>query len=296
MATGLWYDIKTQFIQSSSKLTQIIVLNVAVFVLVGILRLFFFVTNDLASFDLMTDYISLSPYIPNWLTRIWTTITYAFVHFSFFHLLFNMLMLYWMGIIFTEFLGEKKIWPVYLMSAASGGITYIALYNLIPVFSASSQSPTMIGASAGVFGVMLAAATLLPDYQLSLLLIGPVRLKWIALALIILDIISIPLGNAGGHIAHLGGAFFGFVFIKSLQRGVDLSSWWLLFQRKQKKRTHLNVHIGSATRRNKETPRAKTDRDVQQRVDTILDKISKSGYESLSQDEKTFLFNYSNKK
>jgi membrane associated rhomboid family serine protease len=296
MATGLWYDIKTQFIQSSSKLTQIIVLNVAVFVLVGILRLFFFVTNDLASFDLMTDYISLSPYIPNWLTRIWTTITYAFVHFSFFHLLFNMLMLYWMGIIFTEFLGEKKIWPVYLMSAASGGITYVALYNLIPVFSASSQSPTMIGASAGVFGVMLAAATLLPDYQLSLLLIGPVRLKWIALALIILDIISIPLGNAGGHIAHLGGAFFGFVFIKSLQRGVDLSSWWLLFQRKQKKRTHLNVHIGSATRKNKETPRAKTDRDIQQRVDTILDKISKSGYESLSQDEKTFLFNYSNKK
>ncbi len=298
MSTSLWYDIKTQFLQSSSKLTQIIVVNVAVFVVLGIARLVYFLLNDLQAFDVVTVYVGLSPHIPTTILRAWTFITYAFVHLSFFHLLFNMMVLYWMGLIFTEYLGEKKIWPLYLMASWTGGLMYILIYNLFPVFHVSSFSPPMIGASAGVLGIVLATATLLPDYTVVLILIGSVRLKWIALALIVIDIISIPFGNAGGHIAHIGGALFGIVFIKALQNGNDLSSWWIwmtsLFNSKNKSRRYLKAEQGGQVYRKQEQSKSTVEQNAQQRIDSILDKISRSGYESLSQEEKTFLFNYSN--
>jgi membrane associated rhomboid family serine protease len=299
MATSLWYDIKTQFLQSLSKLTQIIVVNVAVFVVLGVARLVYFLLNDLQTFDVVTDNVGLSPHLPTLVFRAWTFITYAFVHLSFFHLLFNMLVLYWMGLIFTEYLGEKKIWPLYLMSSWIGGILYITVYNLFPVFHVSVSSPPMIGASAGVLGVVFATATLLPDYTVVLILIGPLRLKWIALALIFIDLISIPLGNAGGHIAHIGGALFGILFIKSLQNGYDLSAWWLWIISligSDKSKRYLKATHGGQSQRSKEQLKTIAEKNAQQRVDAILDKISRSGYESLSQEEKTFLFNYSNKK
>lgn len=300
MSTSLWFDIKTQFLQSSSKLTQLIIVNILVFVALGIMRLGFFLFNDIATFDLITNYVGLSPHIPTAAFHFWTLITYAFVHFSFFHLLFNMLVLYWMGLIFTEYLGEKKLWPVFLMASWCGGLLYLIVYNVFPVFHVSTLSPTMIGASAGVLGIVLATATLLPDYTVYLLLIGPVRLKWIALVMILIDIISIPFGNAGGHIAHIGGAAFGMVFTKSLQNGNDLSYWLQsllsLFQPKTKKRKHLKVvHTPTATYKNSSDIKTIAEQNAQKRVDDILDKISKSGYESLSNEEKTFLFNYSNK-
>lgn len=300
MSTSLWYDIKTQFLQSSSRLTQLIIANIAVFVLLGLLRLGFFLFNDLTTFDSLTDYVGLSPHIPTAIARFWTIITYAFVHLSFFHLLFNMLVLYWMGLIFTEYLGEKKLWPVYLMASWCGGVLYILIYNVFPVFQVSAFSPPMIGASAGVLGIVLATATLLPDYTVYLILIGTVRLKWIALAMIVLDIISIPFGNAGGHIAHIGGALFGMVYTKSLQNGNDLSLWlqqiFMLFHPKAKKIKHLKVtHTATHMHRSSQDIQSIAERDAQKRVDEILDKISKSGYESLSSEEKTFLFNYSNK-
>jgi membrane associated rhomboid family serine protease len=300
MSTSLWYDIKTQFLQSSSKLTQLIVVNILVFVLLGLARLFFFLMNDLNSFDRITDYVGLSPHIPTAIRHIWTLITYAFVHLSLFHLLFNMLVLYWMGLIFTEYLGEKRLWPLYMMASWCGGLLYIAVYNLFPVFQVSSLSPTMIGASAGVLGIVVATATLLPDYTMYLLIIGPVRLKWIALAMIVIDIISIPFGNAGGHLAHIGGAAFGLLFVRFLQNGTDVSLWlqniFSLFAPSGKKRRHLKVMHGEKNYRTKNEVRTIAEQEADKRVDDILDKISKSGYESLSQEEKTYLFNYSNKK
>ncbi len=298
MSTSLWFDIKTQFLQSSSRLTQLIIANVLVFILLGMVRLIYFFTNDLRTFDGITEYVGLSPHIPTVLNHPWTLVTYAFVHFSFFHLLFNMLILYWVGIILTDFLGDKKLWPLYLMASWCGGVLYIIIYNLFPVFKVSAFSPTMIGASAGVLGIVFAAATLVPDYTIYLLLLGPVRLKWIALTLILIDLIAIPLGNAGGHIAHLGGAVFGYLFIKSLNNGTDLSSWWPLligtFQPKKRSRRYLKADQGGATKQNQYNVKSRAEQSAQQRVDIILDKIAQSGYESLTKEEKTFLFNYSN--
>ncbi len=219
----------------------------------------------------------------------WSILTYMFLHDGFMHILFNMLWLYWVGSLLQEYLGNTKTYEAYFLGGISGGLLYLLAYNLLPVFSANVSYSFALGASAGVLAVVCAAATLLPDYNFQLLFFGNVKLKYIALISVLLDLISIPQGNAGGHIAHLGGALFGYLFIKLIYANNNLSyrldalfdGFLNLFSSKPKiKIQHKTTFMKTATNA----------KPSQADVDVILDKISKSGYESLSQTEKETLF------
>jgi membrane associated rhomboid family serine protease len=208
-----------------------------------------------------------------------------FLHDGFFHILFNMLWLFWMGNILHEYLGNKRVYQSYFLGGIFGGLIYMLAYNVFPAFNEAKHVSYALGASAGVLSVVVSAATLLPDYQIRLLFFGDVKLKWIALISVVLDLISIPNGNAGGHIAHLGGALFGFLFIKYLYTNTVFDKYidkiGNLFSRKSK----LKVHYKTTQNGNNVNIKVS-----QQEVDLILDKISKSGYESLSKREKEILF------
>jgi membrane associated rhomboid family serine protease len=209
-----------------------------------------------------------------------------FLHVQFFHILFNMLWLYWFGEIFVLYLGDKKVLPLYIIGGLSGALIYILAYNLLPVFKPVVEISYMLGASASIFAIVFAAATLNPDHEIGLILIGAVKIKYIALVSLLLDVITIPYSNAGGYIAHVGGALSGFLFIKALRSGWDVTA---IFRRK----TKVKVAYKSAAAKSASGPaRGKGE---QEKVDEILDKIARSGYESLTKEEKDFLFHYSKK-
>lgn len=287
--------------------TRLVAINIIVFIAVNLVGVALWLANaDEQTFrkasETVIDYLGVPSSLNHLLYRPWTLITYAFVHQGLLHLLFNMLLLYWFGNILADFAGNKRVLPVYILGALVGALLFIAGYNLLPVLKPSIGMP-MIGASAGVLALVVAAATLVPDYSITLFLIGAVRIKWLALALVIIDIISLPLSNAGGHLAHLGGAICGFIYIAQLRRGRDLGRWihetaeYASNPRlgKHKLRT-VHKSVKPASKNHSSTQQLKDLRLQEEQLDRILDKISQSGYESLTKDEKDFLFRYSNKK
>ena len=214
-----------------------------------------------------------------------------FYHWDFLHLLFNMLWLYWMGAIILEYLGAKKLFGIYIMGGLFGALAYVIAFNTFPIFANSVNVSFALGASASVLAITVAAATLLPDYPISLMFIGNVALKWIAVVSVLLDVINISGDNAGGHIAHLGGALFGFIYIKSLRNGTNLTKWLeYLMDRFSGRRGKMSV---AYTKKKSDEDFALHKKAKQEQMDEILDKINKSGYGSLSQSEKDFLFRMS---
>jgi hypothetical protein len=211
------------------------------------------------------------------------------------HILFNMLILYWTGKLFTEYLGNEKLWGTYVLGAITGAVLYVLAFNLFPAFEAARSTAYLLGASAGVIAILVAIATLLPDYTVHLLIFGAVRLKYLAIVSILLYFISIPLGNAGGHIAHLGGALFGFVMVKQLRAGRDLTSWLTGLGNRKRKVPMKVVSRGGRLANSDEQLREQAIA-TQEMVDQILDKINKSGFDSLSKQEKEILYKASGKK
>jgi hypothetical protein len=209
-----------------------------------------------------------------------------FMHANIWHLLFNMLWFYWFGQIFEEFLGKRRTLGLYFMGGLAGAFLFVFSYNVFPFFTHvnAAAGSVLVGASASVMTIMVATATLVPDYTISLIFIGPVRIKWLVLFFVILDFLSIADLNAGGELAHLGGALIGFMYIKQLQNGND----WIEGIRKLfKPRPKLKVVATNHSRKSTDLPR-------QEEIDLILDKISKSGYDSLNKQEKEILFRASN--
>jgi len=198
-----------------------------------------------------------------------------------FHILFNMLWLVWLGIIFLDFLKKRQLTFVYLAGGLAGGVLYLLAYNLIPVLQARAFQTVMIGSSASVSAVVFATATLLPDYTIRLLLFGNVKLKYLAVAFLVLDLLAMGGTNAGGSIAHIGGALLGFVYIKRLQNGQD---WSRVIGRRRKARK-LRV-----VRNDVPPPREEPLVPNQEVIDRILDTISQSSYDSLTKAEKDALF------
>jgi len=221
-----------------------------------------------------------------------------FLHENLFHILFNMLWLFWFGEIFVLYMGDKKVLPLYILGGLAGASMYVLVYNIIPVFRGSVDLSYMLGASASIYAIVFAAATINPNHEINLILIGPVRIKYIALISLLLDIISIPHGNAGGYIAHAGGALSGFLYIKALQSGYDFFAPFAavyngianLFRPGRKVKVSYKNLQGTSTSASKQ--RGKNE---QEKVDEILDKIARSGYDSLTKEEKDFLFHYSKK-
>jgi hypothetical protein len=202
--------------------------------------------------------------------------------------------LYWFGEIFVLYLGDKKILPLYIIGGLSGALIYVLAFNLLPVFRPAVPVSFMLGASASIFAIVFGAVALNPDHELGLIFFGPVKIKYIAIISLLLDVINIPYSNAGGYIAHVGGALSGYLFIKALQNGYDISKVFTapiaLFSRKPK--VKVSYKSAAGPKASPTVPRGKGD---QEKVDEILDKIARSGYDSLTKEEKDFLFHYSKK-
>lgn len=282
MNRSIFSELYSKVFQSGSPLYLFIGVNVLVFLAINLLAVGEFLTggsgsaaNWLEQQLAMPAYFELLPY------KFWTIITYMFTQRGFFHLLFNMLWLYWLGLIFLDFLNKRQFIFTYLAGGVMGGLLYLLAYNLIPVFSGTVESSVLLGSSASVMAVVFATATLVPDFSIRLLFFGGVKLKYLALAYFILDIIGIG-SNPGGSIAHIGGALLGFFYIQQLRSGRDFSN---IFKRKSK----LKVV------KNKSTPSAPANLPNQETIDKILDKISHSGYDSLTKTEKEQLFKASKK-
>ncbi len=297
-------DIKHSFREPNNTLKQLILINVIVFVVLIITRTLLYLTGAAGVYNLLLRFIALNsdPYI--FLTRPWTLITYFFTHEGFLHIIFNMLNLYWFGQLVREYLGERKLLSLYVLGGIAGGLLYMLSYNLIPFFENRAAVSFMIGASASVLAIVVAAATLLPNFTFNLILIGPIRIKYIAAFLVLLSISGAVGDNAGGNIAHLGGALIGWLFIKQLQRGNDMGRPILavidffagLFKRRPKlKVTHRSANPFTNNRRSTTVNTTTSGKPDQNEIDRILDKISSSGYESLSKEEKQKLFQASQK-
>ncbi|MFP9099643.1 rhomboid family intramembrane serine protease [Flavobacterium sp. RHBU_24] len=230
------------------------------------------------------------------LWKPWSLITYAFLHYGFLHLLMNMLWLFFAGRMFLTFFTQKQFFGLYILSAIFAGLVFIASYTLLPIFNGINAS--MVGASAAVMAVLVAAAVYAPYYEVRFMFIGTIKLWHIAAFFIVLDLIYISAENTGGHIAHLSGALFGYLYIVLLRKGTDLSTgvsavlaFFTNLFRSKKSAPFRKVHRNNAPTQPVRKPAAFRTKDLtQQQIDDILDKISQSGYDSLTKDEKDFLF------
>jgi membrane associated rhomboid family serine protease len=284
-------DLKIQF-KTGGVVTQLIFWNVVSFVIpvaiFGVLSLFS-IKMDYLSF------VSLSSYPQDLIWKPWSILSYAFFHADVFHILFNLLMLHFAGRLFLTFFNPKQFLSLYFVSVLFSGLFYLLCYFVLP--SLQNTNTALVGASAGIMAVLFATIAYSPFMVIRMFLFGNVKLWYIAVALIVIDLFQLTLNNTGGHLAHLGGAFFGYLYVFFLKRGTDIGAWFYpilgLFDkdfRHSKKTPFKKVH------RNYQTPEVKKESKivrkdkVQQQTDEILDKISRSGYDSLSKEEKDFLF------
>jgi membrane associated rhomboid family serine protease len=248
--------------------------------------------------EVILDYLALPASMDLLITRPWTLFTYMFLHTSFLHILFNMLWLYWFGKIFTQYLkSQRQLITTYILGGLAGGLLYILSFNLFPVFADVLPEARALGASASVMGIVMAIAFYVPNYTVNMIFFGKVKIFYLALALFVIDFFMIRHGNAGGHIAHIGGAIYGFLYVYYLKKGRDFSKFWPNFKFKwgdTKKRHKPKVAYSKRPVKDDEYNRKKA--GDQKKIDHILDKISRSGYDSLTKEEKEILFNSSNRK
>ena len=265
---------------------KLIVLNVLFFVIPFFLQTLFYLFNIPSTTFL--SWFHLLPSFTKVLFRPWTLITYSFLHGNFMHILWNMILLYFVSRMYLNLFSEQQFLKNYLLGVLAGGLVFLIGYNLFPVFN--GMYPPLVGASAGVMAILIFVATYTPDQEVRLLFIN-VKLQYIGIALVVVDILQIPNGNAGGRLAHLGGAFLGFLYAKQLQKGNDIGSGldriWTFISSPFTEKKAQNMHT---VHRSKTVSKKKTQNGQQQKIDAILDKISTSGYESLTQEEKDFLF------
>lgn len=299
MANPIIEDIKLK-IRSGNPITRLIIINVSIFLIISILRILLFLTGGfVATFvNFIIDNISLPLSLQGLIHKPWTLITYMFTHIDIFHILWNLITLYWFGQILSDYTSAKKIIPLYLMGGVAGALITILLFSIIPVFHPYLGLP-MVGASAGITAIIIAAATLVPNYRINLMFIGSVKLLYVALFVLFIDILNVAsYDNIGGNIAHLGGALMGYVFIVEYKKGRDWTSWinrffdWVknLFKAAPKSKMKVAYKRGVSDEDYNLNKKV-----TQEQIDIILDKISKSGYESLSKSEKEILFKASNK-
>jgi membrane associated rhomboid family serine protease len=288
---GILDDLKLQY-RIGGSAQKLIYWNVALFAIPYI------VFGLLALFGVHIDflkYVSLSSNPADLLWKPWSIITYAFFHSGFLHLLFNMLVLNFSSRLFLTYFTQKQFLNLYFTATIFAGIIYIVSYYLFPALA--NLNVQLIGASGAIMGILFAAATYSPMMEVRLMLIGNVKLWHIAFFLIVIDLVQLPLENTGGHLAHLGGALFGYIYIKQLQRGNDIGAWFSkmmdalanLFGRKSGV-PFKKVHRNFSPKPEKKASRIVTKDKTQQQIDEILDKISQSGYDSLTREEKEFLF------
>lgn len=287
MKSPIVEELKFKVFKSGDPLYLFIGLNVLVFLLISFVSLIeFFIKPAAGVSSFLLTQLAMPARFMDFLFKPWTLVTYMVTQQGLFHLLFNMLWLFWLGKIFLDFLNKKQFVFLYIMGGIAGGLTFLLLYNTLPAFNSSLSHTILLGSSASVSAIVIGTATLVPTYSIRLLLFGNVRLAYLAIAFIILDLIGLAGGNVGGNISHLGGALFGFLFIYKLKQGTD---WSRLFS--PKKRTHSFKKVY----KNPYPTESHVSVPDQAHIDAILDKILASGYKSLTNQEKEMLFKASKK-
>ncbi len=288
-------EVKESF-RKGNTLHKLIYLNLGLFLTVQIVRIVLFLSNSYDLFDGFLDYLAVPANLEILGRRPWTLITYMFLHVDFIHILMNLLWLYWFGTMFIRELGVKKLLSTYILGGLSGGLLYVIFYNIFPVFEQAREGSIALGASASVMAVVVATATYQPERRMHLVLIGPVKIIYIALVMFIFTSMVDFSVNTGGKIAHIGGAIMGFMFARYYKQGKDISkgfdrmmdriaTWFKPGKEKLKvtyKRSSDDIEYNNQKA------------EEQKEIDKILDKISKSGYDSLSAKEKELLFKMRN--
>ncbi len=295
-------DVKRSF-RSGNMVTRLIMVNVIVFIALVLIKVFSF--NWTAQTDsrfytaLVEKYLALSP---QWLEAVmkpWTFITYMFLHVGAWHLVWNMLVWYWFGRIVGDLIGDRRILPIYIMGGLFGAVIYLFASSL----TGWTGGRMLLGASAGVMAIVMAAASTAPDYGMRLLILGDVKLKYIALAVVVMDLLGTTAGNSGGSFAHLGGALFGFLYVLNLRNGnnlgrpVEIVQEWIQDLSSGKNRqssrpktklkvAHRSTLISSKKPDTTQAPRAAKSNTS---VDKILDKIKQTGIDSLTKEERAIL-------
>ena len=316
MFNSIWEDVKREF-NYGNMVTRLIIVNIGAFVVMNLVWIIAMIGNSRKLPDWYNTFQQFFMVSDDWFHNLihpWTPISYMFMHADFWHILWNMLFLYWFGRIVGDFIGNQRILPLYLLGGLSGALIYFisANLNLLP----PSSGHYMLGASASVMAIIVAAGVLSPDYIMRLLFLGDVKLKYIVAVLVFLDLLGIAgMNNTGGHFAHLGGAIFGWIFVHQLRNGNDLaepinnliSKIQNFFgglsnpssrRRRGPKVVYRNTEKARENRRRPSANRPSNKRNSQshqEQLDAILDKIKRSGYDSLSNEEKEFLFNASKK-
>lgn len=288
-------NLKENFRQGNI-VTRLLYINVGAFLicsLVGIILMLFKVP-----FSPWMNVLELPAWWEKFIRQPWSLITYMFMHADVLHILFNMLWLYWFGKLFLSFFSSKHLRGLYLLGGICGGVLYMISYHIFPYFEHALPTSYLLGASASVLAIVVAVAVREPNYPVQLLLFGTVRLRTIALVIILLDLMLITSGNAGGHISHLGGALAGWWFAAGLRRGTDVTRWinyvidFCMGWKKPVRKPKMKVYYGDK-QKDYDFNARKKEREAE--VDRILDKLRKSGYGSLSEEEKKRLFDASKK-
>ena len=289
-------DLKNDFRKGSIS-QQFIYINCGIFVVTSLVTIMGVLFN-VDKYPWM-EWLELPTWLPQFIKQPWSLVTYMFLHAGILHLLFNMLWLYSFGQLFLMFFSARHFRGLYFLGGICGGLLYMLAYNVFPYFEPYLYDSYLLGASASVLAIVIATAIREPEFRVSLLFFGQVRLKYLALIMIITDLLFVTSNNAGGHIAHLGGALAGWWFAAGLRKGTDVTKWinqaidWLLGGWKVKrapKKPKMKVHYGGRANDYEYNARKK---EQDEEVDRILDKLKKSGYGSLTTEEKKRLFDAS---
>ena len=283
---SIFSNLKNTF-RAGDILAKLIYINVGLFVVIRLAGLVCLLFN--APGVPFLQYLQMPSSPELLLFRPWTVITYMFTHFGFLHILFNMLWLYWFGSLFLQFFGERQLGGLYLLGGIAGAVLFMLSYNVFPYFRPVASSGMLMGASASVMAIVFAVAFYRKDWEIDIFLLGRIKLIYLALFVFLFDLFAITSSNAGGHIAHIGGALFGIWFAHRIKEGKDPTE-------RVNRLIDRVVDLGKRKPR-EEYRRAETDAEYNARkhreaasIDAILDKLKRSGYESLSKDEKKQLF------
>jgi len=293
---GLADNIKSSFRKGSS-VTRLIYINASVFLLISVTLIIGYLLNNQDIPTKTLDLFSVPASLKSLAGRPWTLFTYMFTHKDIWHILFNMLWLYWFGIIFLEYLDQRKLVSVYILGGLCGAVVYILGFNIFPAFKGVADESVAIGASASVMAIVIAIAAYVPDYTVQLFLLGKIKIKYLALAIFVLTSVMDFSVNSGGKLAHIGGALFGYLYTLNLKKGHDIGRginriidfFATLFRPRKKLKVTYKKPVTDYDYN-------KIKKEHQEKINHILDKISKGGYDSLSREEKDTLFKESQKK
>lgn len=292
-------EIKQSF-NKGNYLTRLIYINAGIFLVVKLLSVIF---TLLGISNIWISYLELPAFLQTLLKQPWSIITYMFMHHDFIHLIFNLLTLYWFGKMFIGYFSQKQLVGLYFLGGIGGALFYMLAYNFVPSLSSHLFLSYLIGASASVMAIIFALVRYIPDEEVHLALIGPVKLKYLGIAMLVLDVIGTTSINAGGSIAHIGGAVTGYFFAQLIiNSGKDITEpinrviGWVNDLFKQNKKPKFTVHRNtSKTDEEWNMENKNRKRENNEEIDRILEKIKKSGYANLSDEEKKRLFDLSNK-